>query len=200
MKRLIITSFLAVMVFTSCSVLQTVMNVSRLKFKVNNVNEFKVLGISIKDKQKLSDFNPLDIIKLTASVAKGELPVTFTLFVEAENPNDGTGGYPATDITLKSFPAKLYIDDKLTVTGNIGEPVVVPGVGENKLIPINIDMDLMKFFKDKGLESIINLALNLGGQKANTSAIKLITKPVIGTPLGDLEYPDEITVVDQKFN
>ena len=34
----------------------------------------------------------------------------------------------------------------------------------------------------------------------NTSAIKLITKPVIGTPLGDLEYPDEITVVDQKFN
>ena len=176
------------------------MNVSRLKFKVGNVDDFKVMGISIKDKQKLTDFNPLDLIKLTSVVTKGELPVTFTLFVEAKNQNDGTGGYPATDITLKSFPAKLYIDDKLTVTGNIGSPVIVPGVGENKLIPINIDMDLMKFFKDRGLESIINLALNLGGQKASTSSIKLVTKPVIGTPIGDLEYPEEITIVDQKFN
>ena len=61
-------------------------------------------------------------------------------------------------------------------------------------------MDLMKFFKDRGLESIINLALNLGGQKASTSSIKLVTKPVIGTPIGDLEYPEEITIVDQKFN
>lgn len=200
MKKIFLGSIIFVMIFTSCSVLQTAMNVSRLKFKIDNVNDFKVLGISIKDKKKLSDFGPFEIIKLTASVAKGELPVTFTLFVEAKNPNDGSGGYPATNITLKSFPAKLYIDDKLTVTGNIGEPIVVPGVGENKLIPINIDMDLMKFFKDKGLESIINLALNLGGQKANTSAIKLITKPVIGTPIGDLEYPDEITIVDQKFN
>lgn len=200
MKRIILLAILFIMIFTSCSVLQTVMNVSRLKFKVGNVDDFKVMGISIKDKQKLTDFNPLDLIKLTSVVTKGELPVTFTLFVEAKNPNDGTGGYPATDITLKSFPAKLYIDDKLTVTGNIGSPVIVPGVGENKLIPINIDMDLMKFFKDRGLESIINLALNLGGQKASTSSIKLVTKPVIGTPIGDLEYPEEITIVDQKFN
>ena len=184
MKRIILLAILFIMIFTSCSVLQTVMNVSRLKFKVGNVDDFKVMGISIKDKQKLTDFNPLDLIKLTSVVTKGELPVTFTLFVEAKNPNDGTGGYPATDITLKSFPAKLYIDDKLTVTGNIGSPVIVPGVGENKLIPINIDMDLMKFFKDRGLESII----------------KLVTKPVIGTPIGDLEYPEEITIVDQKFN
>lgn len=200
MKKTILLSLALLLLFTSCSILQTAMNVSRLQFKVNNVNDFQVMGISIKDKQKLSDFNPLDMIKLAASISKDELPVTFRLFLEAKNPNDGKGGFPATDITLKSLPVKLFIDDKLTVTGNISESVVVPGVGENKLIPIDFSMNLMKFFKDKGLESIINLALNLGGQKANTSAIKVLSKPVIGTPIGDIEYPDEITIVDQKFN
>ena len=68
MKRIILLAILFIMIFTSCSVLQTVMNVSRLKFKVGNVDDFKVMGISIKDKQKLTDFNPLDLIKLTSVV------------------------------------------------------------------------------------------------------------------------------------
>ena len=77
------------------------------------------MGISISDKDQLSDFNVGEILQLTTSVASGDLPVSFTLNVKASNPNDGSGGYGATDITLKSFPWKLIINDKETISGNI---------------------------------------------------------------------------------
>ena len=175
-------------------------NVSRLKFKLGAVNNFSVGDISLSDKNTLKDFNPLDIIKLTAVATKGELPVSFTLNVEAKNPNDGKEGYSATDITLKSFPWRLLIDEKETIKGNIGSPVIVPGKGESTVIPVQIELDLLKFFNEQGFESIMNLALSLGGKKASTSRLKMIAQPVLGTPLGDIQYPDEITIVDHQFN
>lgn len=199
MKKYLI--FLSIiLLFSSCSIYKTVMNVTRLKFKVSNVDQFKVNGISIADKQKLTDFNAGEILGLTTKVASGQLPVSFTLNIEAKNPNDGSGGYPKTDITLKSFPFKLFLNNKETISGNISGPMTIPGKGENSLIPLTIEMNLIQFFKDKGLNEIIDLALNLGGVKKTTSQIKLTAKPLLGTPIGDLDYPGEITILDKEFN
>jgi len=40
---------------------------------------------------------------LTAAIAKGSLPATFSINVEAVNPNDGKDGYPRTDINIQKF-------------------------------------------------------------------------------------------------
>ncbi len=200
MKRKWIWLIALMMILTSCSVLKTFVNVSRLKFKIDNVNNFKVMGISISDKDQLSDFNVGEILQLTTSVASGDLPVSFTLNVKASNPNDGSGGYGATDITLKSFPWKLIINDKETISGNIDSSILVPGVGTDTNIPLTIQLDLLKFFKDKGYQEIVNLALKLGGAKGSPSNLKLIAKPVLGSPVGDLTYPDEITIISTEFN
>ncbi len=200
MKRKWIWLIALMMILNSCSVLKTFVNVSRLKFKIDNVNNFKVMGISISDKDQLSDFNVGEILQLTTSVASGDLPVSFTLNVKASNPNDGSGGYGATDITLKSFPWKLIINDKETISGNIDSSILVPGVGTDTNIPLSIQLDLLKFFKDKGYQEIVNLALKLGGAKGSPSNLKLIAKPVLGSPVGDLTYPDEITIISTEFN
>ena len=67
------------------------------------------------------------------------MPATFTLNVNALNPNDGTGGYPETNATIVAFPWRLMINNKETVTGDIGSPFSVPGTGEAAVIPIQIN-------------------------------------------------------------
>ena len=183
----------------SCSVFQTMNNIGRLKFKLGNVSNFTLSGITITNKSKLADFNALDLLKLTSSFAQENFPVSFTLNVEAVNPNDGTGGYPSTNATLKSFEWRLLLDNKETVTGNIAQPVTVPGTGQAAIIPLQVNMNLISFFKEKGYESLINLALNLGGKGGSASQITLYAKPVISTMLGDLSYPQELKIVDYEF-
>lgn len=183
----------------SCSVFKTISNIGRLKFKLGNVSGFTLSGITVSNKSKLSDFNALDLLKLSSLFVQGNFPVSFTLNVEAVNPNDGTGGYPSTNATLKSFAWRLLLDNKETISGNIAQPVIVPGSGQASIIPLQINMDLLSFFKDKDYESLINLALNLGGNGGSASQITLYAKPVISTMLGDLSYPKELKIVNFEF-
>lgn len=183
----------------SCSVYQTFVNVSRLKFKLGDVNGFSLSGVDLSNKNKMSDLSPVELIKISSSFVSGKLPVSFILNIKANNPNDGTGGYPKTNATLKEFPWRLLIDDKETISGNIGAPISIPGTGEETTIPLTIGMDLMQFFKDRSYESIINLALNIGGYSGNSSKLSLFARPVVSTSMGNISYPDEIKIVDFQY-
>lgn len=197
--------FFALIIATSlftiqCSVYQTLTNISRLQFKVGTVNGFELNGISFSNKSKLSDFNAVDLLKLTSAFAGGSLPASFVLNVEAKNPNDGTGGYKRTDATLQNFKWRLFLDDKETISGDIDQPITVPGTGEITVIPLRINIDLMKFFKDKGYDSIINLALALGGSNSSSSKITLFATPTVSSPFGNITYPGELKIVDYSFS
>jgi hypothetical protein len=188
-----------IFLITSCSVYQTIVNLSRLQFKLGKVDNFQLGGIDISGKSKLEDFNFQDLLKLTKAFSSGSLPASFILNVEAKNPNDGTGGYKKTDASIKSFPWRLLINDKETVSGNIGQPVLVPGTGEITQIPLTISVDLIALFKDKGYEELINLALTLGGKKGSSSKLTLYASPTVSTSLGDIKYPGELKIVDKNF-
>lgn len=199
MKKILLLSALVMFTLTSCSIYKTITNLSRLQFKLGDVNGFNVSGIDISNKSKLADFSPLEIINISTTVASGKLPVSFTLNVEAKNPNDGTGGYAKTDATLKSFPWHLQIDNKETISGNIASPVSIPGTGEISLIPIQINFDLMEFIQGQGYESLVNLVLALGGQQGSAARLTLFADPTVSTMLGDINYPGELKIVDHSF-
>jgi hypothetical protein len=183
-----------------CSVYQTITNLSRLQFRVGTVNTFQIVGISISGKSKLNDFSAIDLLKLTSSFAGGSLPASFILNVEAKNPNDGTGGYKRTDATLQNFKWRLFLDDKETISGDLDQPVSVPGSGEVTTIPLRINIDLLKFFKDKSYDDIINLALALGGSRSTSSKITLYATPTVSSPFGNITYPGELKLVDYSFS
>lgn len=183
----------------SCSVYQTMVNISRLKFKLDNVSNLSIAGVQFANKRSIQDFNALEALKLSSAFASGNLPATFIINIAAVNPNDGSGGYPKTNATLKEFPWRLLLDDKETVSGGISNPVTVPGTGENTVIPLAVTVDLYKFFKDKGYESLLNLALNIGGQGGNPSNVALYAKPTVSSPLGDITYPQEIKIVNYQY-
>ena len=199
MKKLILLSVALIFITTNCSVYQTVVNLSRLQFKLGDVNNFTVNGINISNKKSLQDFNALEIISLTQVIASGKLPASFTLNVEAKNPNDGSGGYPKTNATIKEFPWRLEIDEVETIAGNIGTPIAVPGTGEIQNIPVTMNIDLMEFFGNKGLENLANLALTLGGQQGSSSKLALFATPTVTSPIGDIKYPGELKIVEQSF-
>lgn len=200
MRKVILTFIAAALLITSCSVYETVKNAARLKYKIHSATDYKILGITLADKKSIKDFNAFEMLKLSAGLVKGRLPITFLINIEANNPNDGSGGYPRTDLNIASFPWRLFINNKETVSGNIAQPVFVPGKGESVIIPIQIEFDIAKSFKDRSIDDILALMLQLGGVKGSTSNLKLMAKPVLGTPLGNIEYPSEITIVDKTFN
>uniref|UniRef100_A0A832DEF7 Late embryogenesis abundant protein LEA-2 subgroup domain-containing protein n=1 Tax=Ignavibacterium album TaxID=591197 RepID=A0A832DEF7_9BACT len=201
MRKLVLIILSIAITFTiyHCSIYQTITNLSRLQFKLGEVNSFRVNDLDISNKSSLNDFNATDLIKLTTSFTQGKLPVSFVLNVDAKNPNDGTGGYARTDATLKSFKWRLFIDDKETISGDIDSPVTVPGTGEITKIPLRVNIDLLQFFKDQGFERVINLALTLGGENGSTSKITLYATPTVSTPIGNITYPGELKIIDTQF-
>lgn len=202
MKKTILTSLLFLIIITGleCSVYQTIANLSKLKFKIDSTKNLKLAGVSLEGKKNIGDFSSLETLKLSAAFIRNSLPLTLTINVDAKNPNDGTGGYPRTNATIVSFPWKLFIDNKQTITGDIGSEVSVPGTGEVATIPLQVSVDLVQFFKDKGYNGIINLALNLTGQGTSPSKITLYVQPTVNTQLGNIKYPDEIKIVNFEYS
>ena len=200
MKKIFLLSVLLIFSNISCSVYETFVNISRLKFKLGNVNNFTLSGVKLDNKRKIADFTPVEALKLSSAFASGKLPVSFILNVEAKNHNDGTGGYKRTNATIKSFPWRLFIDDKETISGNIDAPVTVPGTGDSITIPFSMGLDLIDFFEQRGYESLLNLALNIGGYSEGTSKLSLFVQPTVSTALGDIRYPEEIKVVDFEYS
>lgn len=202
MKKSIVIIFVTILAISNinCSIYKTIVNISRLQFKLGNVDNLMVNGVNFEGKKTTADFNPIEVLKLTSSVIQRNFPVTFTLNVEAKNPNDGKGGYARTDAIIKSFPWSLYVDDKPTISGNIEEPVTIPGTGEVTVIPIQIRIDLFKFFKDKDYESLVRLALAISGSKGTSSKLVLYAQPTVSTILGDITYPQQLKIVDMNFS
>lgn len=206
MKRyshLSVSLLTAVFLFTSCSALQDIQkamtNLSRCKFKLESVNNFALSGIRLADKKSVSDFSLSDGVKLAAAFARNEFPASFTLNVAAINPNDGTGGTQQTSATLTSFAWTLIIDNTLTINGDIADPITIPGTGQKANIPLVMNLDLAKFFKDRGYDAVVNLALALGGANSSPSRITLRATPRIRTSIGDITYPGAIDIIDKEF-
>jgi len=202
MKQLALRSLLFALSLStlSCSALKdfsnTMTNLSRTKFKLDSVNGFQLAGIPLAGKTSV---NIMDGAKLLAAFSKNELLATFTLNAGPLNPNDGTGGTTKASSTLTSLAWTLIVDNTLSINGNIANPITIPGTGQQTNIPLQMNLDLMKFFRDKGYESIVNLALALGGANSSPSRLTLRVKPTVQTDFGPISYPNEIDVIDKEF-
>jgi hypothetical protein len=125
---------------------------------------------------------------------------TFTVELEAKNPNDGTvTNTKPLDLTLKELPWTLYFDERTVVSGVVRKDIPLAGGATSSAIPVDITMDVSKVLFDKGYEEIMQSVLALGG--ANGSAAKLTVKgrPTVSTPYGIVKSPNDITIVSTEF-
>lgn len=193
-------TILLLVLFSGCSgFYDALVNLRRLEFKLGAINNFNLAGANISSLGSISDLSFSDGVKLVTAFSRGEFPASFTLNVLARNPNDGTGGTKRTTAVLKSLAWRLFLDEKETVNGNIQNSIEIPGVGQSSTIPIQISLDLFKFFKDQGYESLVNLALALGGVSGSSARVTLKATPTVDTIFGPITYPGEIIIVDKEF-
>ena len=194
---------LSVFLLQGCATLneifRTLTNLKRLQFRLEGIGDFSLAGIRINEKSQLRDFSIADGIQLLASFRSRRLPARFLLNVEALNPNDGSGGSTRTISTLTRFDWRLLIDDQPTISGGIDKPLEIPGTGQSTIIPLRLELDLYEFFGNHGYDDLLNLALALGGQRGDISRVALDAQPSVSTPLGDITYPERITIISKEF-
>ncbi len=205
LKKIIFISifFASIFSYQSCSVIKDVTNaladIGKLTFKIDNISNMTVAGIKIFEKRSINDVSTSDVLKLTAAYATKSFPADFTLNLLAKNPNDGTNGKQKTNAIISSLDYRLILDDVSTINGDIKSELTIPGSGQSIVIPLGMGLDLYKFFNDRGYESIVNLALAIGGVNSSPSKVKLDIKPTVRTSLGPISYPSRITVIDKEW-
>lgn len=174
-------------------------NLQRLKFKISGVRDFRLLGIDVGGKAKLSDFAAADLVAFAQSYSSRKLPVSFVLDVLAVNPNDGSNGASRTTSTLTALECRLLVDGQPTVTGNIDRPIEIPGTGQETVVPLRLSLDLLEFFGNKRYEDLVGLALAVGGRGGSPARLALDAQPTVSTPLGPITYPGRVTIVSVEF-
>lgn len=199
MKKLMLLSLLAVVVLIAgCSgITDTITNAQRLQWKLGSVSGMTVSGVNVSNVSSFSSINPLDLVKLTSAVGSGTLPVGFTLNLLAKNP-EGEGGSKNSSDLIKSVEWRLLIDNKETINGMVSGPITIPGVGQTSTIPVSISLDLMQYFQNEGLQSLVGMVLGIGGKSGSPARLSLKIKPTIDTFIGPIS-PGEITVIDKEF-
>ncbi|MCB0713382.1 MAG: LEA type 2 family protein [Ignavibacteriae bacterium] len=207
MKRMktagVLSALTALLFLSGCQTLKDAAgalgSLKQLQFKLGDVDNFKAAGIDISKLSSPSSFSLTDAAKALSAYQSKKLPVSFTLNVLAKNPNTGTSTTKGTDLLLKKLEWTLYIDGKETINGIAGNGLRIPGTGETTTIPLSMSLDLLEFFGNKGYEDLMNLAFAIGGVSGSSSRLTLKGFVTVNTPLGDVKYPDELTIVNASF-
>lgn len=185
-----------------CATLSGLMNLGKLQFKLANVNGFRLNGVDVSRIASRGQIGPMDVIAIGSAFAQKRLPVDFTLNVDVKNPNTGANGAQPTPLYLNKIAWTLLIDDRTTINGVTNQNLQIPGNGQSITLPITMSLDLYKFFSDRGLDDLLNLALAVGGNQGSSSRLKMtarITATVPGTNV-PITYPGDITIINQGFS
>ncbi len=176
------------LLFSSCTALQQVAALREVDFELDGVAQPFLAGIDLQRVRSYGDLRPTDVLRLSNAISQRELPLTFTLLVGAENPQNNTVA-----ARLIQFDWTLLLEDRETVSGVVNREVYLPP-GEPQQIPIDITVDLIEFFGTNA-QDLVELALAVSGQEGGApKSIMLRATPTINTPLGPIRYPQPITI------
>lgn len=202
-KILIIFKVTFVFAFISCQQIKDVThklsNFANLQFKIESVTNFQLLNIPISTKQSLTDFSPAEVLKISSIFSEKKLPVSFILNLAVKNPNNGFDGKNRIPVTLKQLRWKLFVDGIETISGTLNKEY--PFAADNTLgvVPLEISLDLVQFFENRGYNGLLNLVLTLGGAKSDPSIIVLEAEPLLSTPFGTFRAPI-VRINNSSFN
>jgi hypothetical protein len=174
---------------TACQTLREVSALKDVRFRIERASDAQLAGISLDRVQSYNDLGGMDLTRLGASLADGTLPFSFTLHVQATNPEGNS-----INARLTKMDWTLLLEDRETISGTFDREVVLPP-GEPTGVSVGVQLDLVEFF-DNNLRQLVGLASAVGGEGPPTN-VKLKVQPTIQTRLGPMRYPSPITVVSE---
>lgn len=181
---------LLVLSIAGCTALREVSNLRKVQFAIDRVSNPRMAGVDLSGFESYEDLRTTDVLRLGSSLSDGELPMAFTLNVEATNPSSNSA-----NARLTAMDWTLLLEDEETVAGRFEQEVVLPP-GEPKKVAVGVELDLVRFFEDN-LRGLVNLA-SVIVRNEPPQTIKLRVQPTVNTKLGPIEYPSPITVVSNR--
>jgi hypothetical protein len=177
-------------VWTGCQTLEQIAQLRHVDFGLDRVSQAHLAGVNIDQKNSLNDVRALEMARLIAALADGRLPLDFRLHVGADNPGENRVA-----ARLVRMDWTLFLEGRETVSGRYdGDVLLQPG--ERTDIPIDISLDLVRFFGDN-LNDLVQVALSLSGQGGTPRNVTLQATPIIDTPVGSIRYPRPVTIVSR---
>ena len=175
-----------------CQTLREVSNLKNVQFRIDRATDARLAGIDLSGVQSYNDLSGRDITRLGSALARGELPLSFTLHLTATNPENNR-----VDARLTQMDWTLLLQDRETISGTFDREIVLkPGAPTD--VPVDLRLDLVEFF-DENLRGFVDLAIAVGGQGPPQN-VKLKVQPTIQTRLGPMKYPNPITVVNEDVD
>ena len=174
-------------IFNSCSFLKEISTFAKCEFRMTTLEDPHLAGINVSQIHSYSDIGFADMAILTASVMKGELPLTFTLNVEAKNPNPVMAA-------LNKLEYLAFIDDVQVASGALNQRIEIPASGGIALIPLQLQTDLIEILNKDSRQALVNFGLNLADAGNRPTRVSLKVKPTILVGAMEIIYPGYFTV------
>lgn len=195
MKKTFLSIFFMVtlILLGGCDILEQagqVANLTKCQFRLKNVDQLRLAGVNIQQVNQLSDLTFMDAARITAAATGGNLPLNFTLNVEAKNPNGAIAG-------LNRLDWILLIDNIEMVSGTNEQSIQIPANGGTSTIPLTIGINLKEALKGRSADAIANFGLNLAGAGNQPTRITLKAKPSIMVNGRSIAYPGYLTIENE---
>lgn len=177
---------------TSCCQYKELKSFTKCEFKIGKIENMKLASVDIQNIKKLSDLNFLKAGKITSSAMQGKLPIEFTLYINAKNPNNQKAA-------INKLEWIAFIDDVELLKGVMEKRIEIKPDGGTAEIPLDVKADLKEVFSSESATALINLALNLVDMSNESSKIGVKIKPTLMVGKKPISYPGYIKL-KKKFS
>lgn len=187
-KRTLIILFVA-LGLSSCDLLTQVAqmaNFANCTFDFNSINKIQMLGVNLSKGMTKDDLNATQLLNLANALMKRELPVTFNVNLDVENPN-------AIAAAMSKMDYIVSLNGKQVISTTMSNSINVPAKSKNT-ITIPVTTDLFQLFSGESADAILNMAFKLAGASSDPVKLGLQVKPYITINNQQLAYPNYITI------
>ena len=183
---ILIIIFAAIAV-NSCNFLKEISTLGKCEFRVTTLDDPEIAGVDVSQIRSFTDLSFVDMGIISASFLKGDLPLSFTLNVEARNPNPAMAA-------LNGLEYLAFIDDVEVARGNFDSRIEIPANGGVTTIPLRLNTDLIDIMKKDSRQALVNFGLNLADAGNRPTRISIKVKPTILVGAMEINYPGYFTV------
>lgn len=173
--------------FNSCSFLKEISTLGKCEFRMTTLENPELAGIDVSHVRSYGDIGISDLAILTASIIRGELPLSFTLNIEARNPNPAMAA-------LNKLEYLAFIDDVQVASGTLTQRIEIPANGGITNIPLSLNTDLIDILEKDSRQSLVNFGLNLADAGKRPTRVSLKVKPTILVGGLEIIYPGYFNV------
>lgn len=170
-----------------CTTLRQIAALQQVEFDLDRLSNGFVAGVDLGRIANRGELGATDLARLGAAAARGEVPLSFTLHVGAENPADNPVA-----AQLVSLDWTLFLDGTETISGVYNDDrLIEPGTVTD--LPIEMELDLTRFF-GRNVGDLAALVANVAGAETRRQTIRLDARPSINTSFGPIRYPGVISI------